>query len=106
MVVATVDRLASTAEVAEAGVVIPAHSVAAVTEVPFGAHPSSCYPGYAYDRPHLATYVAAATKGGAELEGYLDRFVRPGEDLYAKEIDAERLTSWSESTDSWKELFR
>lgn len=106
MVVATVDRLAGTAEVADAGVVIPAHSVAAVTEVPFGAHPSSCYPGYAYDRPHLATYIAAATKGGAELNGYLDRFVRAGEELYRKEIDAERLSSWSESTDAWKDLFR
>ncbi len=106
MVVATVDRLAGTAEVAAAGVVIPAHSVAVVAEVPFGAHPSSCYPGYAYDRPHLATYIAAATAGGAELEAYLDRFVLPGEELYRKEIDVERLSGWSESSDAWKELFR
>ena len=60
MVVATVDRLVSTEEVAAAGVTIPAHTVAAVVEAPFGAHPSSCYPGYAYDRPHLAAYLEAA----------------------------------------------
>ncbi|MGH9008597.1 MAG: CoA transferase subunit A, partial [Acidimicrobiia bacterium] len=38
-VVATVDRLVSTAEVAAAGITIPAHLVAAVAEVPYGAHP-------------------------------------------------------------------
>ena len=64
MVVATVDRLVPTEEVAAAGVTIPAHTVAAVVEAPFGAHPSSCYPGYAYDRPHLAAYLEAAGAGG------------------------------------------
>ena len=39
---------------AAAGITIPGHLVAAVAEVPFGAHPSSCYPRYAYDRDHLA----------------------------------------------------
>jgi glutaconate CoA-transferase, subunit A len=106
MVVATVDRLVETAEVAAAGVVIPAHCVAAVAEVPFGAHPSSCYPGYAYDRPHLAAYVAAAGAGGDALASYLDRFVHAGEDAYRSEIDADRLTSWSTSTSDWQELFR
>ena len=57
------------------GVIVPAHLVAAVAEAPFGAHPRSCYPGYAYDRPHLAGYLPrrrpAATSGG------LPRPVRP-----------------------------
>lgn len=106
LVVATVDRLAPTDEVAAAGVVIPAHLVAAVAEVPFGAHPSSCYPAYAYDRPHLATYVAAATAGGAELAGYLDRYVHAGEEAYRRDVDAERLTGWSASVADWQELFR
>lgn len=106
MVVATVDRLVDTAEVAAAGVVIPAHCVAAVVEAPFGAHPSSCYPGYAYDRPHLAGYVRAAGKGGDALQSYLDRYVHAGEDAYRAGIDGDRLASWSESTESWQELFR
>lgn len=104
MVVATVDRLAATDEVAAAGVTIPAHLVAAVAEVPFGAHPSSCYPGYAYDRPHLATYIAAVNDGG--IDTYLDRYVHPGEDAYRREVDAQRLAGWSASVQDWQELFR
>ena len=100
MVVATVDRLVPTDEVAAAGVVIPAHLVAAVAEVPFGAHPASCYPGYAYDRPHLAEYIATA---GSE---YLDRYVRPGEEAYRRAVHPERLTRWSASVEDWQELFR
>lgn len=106
MVVATVDQMVSTEEVAAAGVTIPAHAVAAVAEVPFGAHPSSCYPGYAYDRIHLAAYIKAASAGGADLEGYLDRYVHAGEDAYRLAVDPERLVGWSISTDAWKELFR
>lgn len=105
-VVATVDRLAPTDEVAAAGVVIPAHLVEAVAEIPFGAHPSSCYPGYAYDRPHLATYLAAAGTGGEALEDYLQRYVHVGEDAYREEVDPTRLSSWDESVGSWQELFR
>jgi glutaconate CoA-transferase subunit A len=110
-VVATVERIASASEVAEAGVTIPGHLVTAVAEVPYGAHPSSCYPRYAYDRPHLAQYVQAATAGEADLAAYLDRYVTgtPTEEAYRKVIGEERLAAignWSASTDAWKELFR
>jgi glutaconate CoA-transferase, subunit A len=109
-VVATVDRIAGLEEVQHAGITIPAHLVAAVAEVPYGAHPSSCYPGYAYDRPHLAEYVREATTGGDALAAYLDTYVMgaPDEDAYRKVIGEERLAalgSWSESTAAWKELF-
>lgn len=110
-VVATVERITSTDEVATAGITIPAHLVSAVAEVPFGAHPTSCYPGYAYDRPHIAEYVRCATAGGAELAGYQDRFVTgaPTEDAYRKLIGEDRLAAlgrWSDSTEAWKELFK
>lgn len=105
-VVATVDRLVGTAEVAAAGVTVPGHLVAAVVEAPFGAHPSSCYPGYAYDRPHLASYVAAAAAGGERLAQYLDRYVDPGEDAYRAGIDTARLTSYTRSDEAWMELYR
>jgi glutaconate CoA-transferase subunit A len=104
MVVATVDRLVPTDEVATAGVTIPAHLVAAVAEVPFGAHPSSCYPGYAYDRPHLATYIKAVNDGG--IDAYLDRYVHAGEEAYQRAVDAQRLAGWSASVQDWQELFR
>ena len=109
--VATVERVASTEEVAAAGVTIPAHLVHAVAEVPFGAHPSSsCYPDYAYDRPHLAEYVRAATAGGDELAAYLERYVTgtASEQAYRAAVGADRLAGlrrWSDSTAAWQELF-
>lgn len=110
-VVATVDRITSTQEVVSAGVTIPAHLVTAVAEVPYGAHPSSCYPGYAYDRAHLAEYVRCATAGGHELAGYLERYVAaaPTEEAYRKIIGEERLArlgGWADSVQVWQEMFR
>jgi glutaconate CoA-transferase subunit A len=109
-VVATVDRIAGFEEVQRAGITIPAHLVTAVSEVPHGAHPTSCYPGYAYDRPHLAAYVAAATAGGDELASYLETYVTgvPDEDTYRKVVGDDRLArlgTWSQSSAAWKELF-
>jgi glutaconate CoA-transferase subunit A len=106
LVVATVERIVPTADVVAAGVTVPAHRVAAVVEAAFGAHPSSCYPRYAYDRGHLAEYVKAAATGGDALEAYLVRYVRPGEEAYRGMIDAARLTSWDASEDQWREAFR
>lgn len=105
-VIATVDAVVSTEEVVAAGVTVPAHVVAAVVEAPYGAHPSSCYPGYAYDRPHLAEYVAAATAGPDAVSAYLERYVLPGEDAYLALVEPERLTAWSTSDEAWMELFR
>lgn len=110
-VVATVDRLASTQDVADAGIVVPAHLVAAVVEVPFGAHPSSCFPGYAYDRAHIAGYVAAARSGPEGAQAYLASHVRlaGGEDEYRTVVGEERLatlTRWNESTAAHQELLR
>ncbi|MBA3907633.1 MAG: CoA transferase subunit A, partial [Pseudonocardiales bacterium] len=72
----------------------------------FGAHPSSCYPGYAYDRPHLAAYLAAASAGEDELTAYVDRYVQPGEDAYRRAVDPGRLAGWSASVADWQDLFR
>ncbi|MGH3520265.1 MAG: CoA transferase subunit A [Haloechinothrix sp.] len=110
-VVATVERVRATEDVVRAGVTIPAHLVAAVAEVPYGAHPSSCYPGYAYDRPHLVSYIRAATAGGQALADYLDEYVTgtPTEEAYRKAVGEDQLAAlgaWSESTEQWKELFR
>lgn len=109
LVVATVERLVPTEDVAAAGVTIPAHLVAAVAEVPFGAHPSSCYPHHAYDRAHLSEYVAAAADDDA-LRAYLDRYVlsADGEDGYRAAVGSvglARLGTWSQSPEDWKRLF-
>jgi glutaconate CoA-transferase, subunit A len=108
MVIATVDELVSTREVAASGVTIPAHLVAAVALAPFGAHPSSCYPRYAYDRDHLREYVSAAQSGPDDLAKYLATYVDGTEESYRMAIGAERLDAlagWSQSTTEWKELF-
>jgi glutaconate CoA-transferase subunit A len=107
-VVATVERIAPTGEVAAAGITIPAHLVAAVAEVPFGAHPTSCYPDYPYDRAHLAEWVAAAGAGEDAIAAYLARYVLGvDEEGYREAIGADRLGAlrgWSASTAVWKEL--
>lgn len=108
-VVATVERIIGFEEMRTTGITIPGHLVAAVAEAPYGAHPTSCYPHYAYDRQHLAEYVKAATAGGDALSHYLDTYVTGGdEDAYRKQVGDERLAklgTWSESTEAWKELF-
>lgn len=105
-VVVTVERLASAKEVAEAGVVLPGFAVSAVAEVPYGAHPTSCYPSYTYDRAHLGAWVAAAATD-AGVGNYLDTFVGGGEDAYRERIGADRLgelAEWSSSDRRWREL--
>lgn len=107
-VVATVERLAPTDEVVDAGITIPAHRVAAVAHVPFGAHPTACYPAHPYDRAHLAEYVAqAATPEGADA--YLQRYVLDTDEAgYRTEIGEDRLAllrDWATSQQRWQEAF-
>jgi glutaconate CoA-transferase subunit A len=109
MVVATVEEVVPTEDVVAAGVVVPGYQVAAVVEAPYGAHPTSCYPRYAYDRRHLAAYVEAVSDPvGARR--YLEEWVHldDGEQGYLARVGADRLTEvagWSASTQAWAELF-
>ncbi|MCY3653102.1 MAG: CoA transferase subunit A [Acidimicrobiia bacterium] len=108
-VIATVDRIVSTREVVEAGIVIPFYRVSALVEVPFGAHPTSCYPGYAYDRNHLSAWVTAA--GTPEGAGdYLRNYVTGVDEAgYRRRIGPERLehlTGYQASEETWMEIFR
>lgn len=108
LVIATVDEVVSTDELTAAGVTIPAHLVAAVAEVPFGAHPSSCYPRYAYDRAHLREYLTASQAGAEDLGKYFAAYVGDSEGSYRAAVGAAHLTAltaWSRSTSEWQELF-
>ena len=113
-VIATVERIVSNHELqALGGANVPYFYVAALAEVPMGAHPTACYPMYAYDRPHTAAYYAAASAGAqAFREQYLDPFVfactrhedylqRIGGDALRK-----RLGSWEEGDDAWMKLYQ
>jgi glutaconate CoA-transferase, subunit A len=107
-VVVTVERIASQSEVAEAGVVLPYFAVTAVVEAPYGAHPTSCYPHYTYDRAHLGEWVKAAAADEG-VRQYLGRYVLGpgGEEGYLKTVGEGRLRElgeWSASDERWKEL--
>jgi glutaconate CoA-transferase subunit A len=112
-VIATVERLVSTDELTALGGPNVAYIyVSAVAEVPFGAHPTACYPFYAYDRAHTALYHEAASAGDdAFAEGYLRPFVYEPRD-HAKYVDLvggtatrERLAGWTRGTEAWLGLY-
>jgi glutaconate CoA-transferase subunit A len=106
-VVVTVERFADTDEVAAAGVVLPSFLVDAVVEAPLGAHPTSCYPHYAYDRAHMREWVQAA-RSDEGVADYLARYVIGADEAaYLCAIGSERLesiTGWQDSTERWMEL--
>ena len=112
-VLVTVEELVSTERLSELrGVQIPYFYVTAVSEVPMGAHPTACYPFYAYDRPHTALYYEAARKGAEAFKAeYLSIFVHGAAthpdylDRIGGEKTRARLSSWSEGVESWQRLY-
>ena len=111
--IATVERIVSNEELKRlGGANIPYFYVAAISEVPMGAHPTACYPFYAYDRPHTALYYGAA-KGGVDTfrDDYLAPYVLdcPDHATYLERIGGEatlaRLASWSEGLEAWQQLY-
>jgi glutaconate CoA-transferase, subunit A len=114
MVIASVEQIVSTEQLVElGGITIPYFYVSAVAEVPMGAHPTACYPLYAYDRPHTAAYYAAA-RGGAEsfTTNYLEPFVFGCADhasylrLIGGDETRRHLATWSAGTEAWMSLYR
>jgi glutaconate CoA-transferase, subunit A len=112
-VVATVEKLVSTEELKElGGANVPYFYVTAIAEVALGAHPTACYPLYAYDRAHTALYYEAAKAGpDAFRRDYLTPFVFDCAD-HADYLDRiggaatrTQLASWSESPATWQRLY-
>ena len=112
-VLATIEKLVPNERLNELpGVQIPYFYVTAVSEVPMGAHPTACYPFYAYDRPHTALYYEAARKGAEAFKAeYLSVFVHgaPTHADYLGRIGGEKnrawLSSWNEGDESWQRLY-
>ncbi len=109
-VIATVEKLVTTEELRAMEPNVPYFWVEAVVEVPYGAHPTSCYPFYAYDREHLAEYQRAAEAGPEAFAGdYLARYVFASHDDYLTRIGGKAkrqlLESWREGDDAWRRLF-
>jgi glutaconate CoA-transferase subunit A len=113
-VLVTVERIVESDELmAKGGPNVPYFYVSAIAEVPFGAHPTACYPDYAYDRAHIARYYDAA-KAGPEAfrERYLTPFVFDAADAqtYLARAGGDamhaRVASWNESPEAWQRLYR
>ncbi|MGZ8184717.1 MAG: CoA transferase subunit A [Methylobacter sp.] len=111
-VLATVEQLVSTEQLAGMGVTIPYFYVTALTEVRFGAHPTACYPFYAYDRGHTAHYYQLAGKSAESFrDEYLQVYVYgcSSHQQYLTAIGGEevlqRLTGWQQGTGAWMALY-
>ncbi len=111
-VIATVEQLVSTERMREIGVSIPYFYVTALAEVPYGAHPTACYPFYAYDRSHTAEYYRLASQGGEVFEEhYLQPYIlscrnhRDYLDAVGGEQTLQRLASWQKDSDTWMALY-
>jgi len=111
-VIATVEALISHQELARKGVTIPYFYVTALCEVPYGAHPTSCYPRYAYDREHTKHYYQAAKNGNDNFrDNYLKPYVYGCKDhasylnLIGGQTRLARLEQWNDGIDQWMLLY-
>lgn len=55
-------------------VVVKSPWVTGVIEIPYGAHPGSCYPDYTWDETHLREYGSSSAEPAA-FKSYLDKYV-------------------------------
>ncbi|MFZ4699610.1 MAG: CoA transferase subunit A [Candidatus Methylumidiphilus sp.] len=110
-VIATVEQILPTGQLAEKGVTIPYFYIAALSEVPYGAHPTACYPFYAYDRRHTAEYHHLASEGAEAFQAYLQTYVYDcvSQTGYLEAIGGvktlERLASWRQGVEAWQALY-
>lgn len=110
-VIATCERLVSHRQLAALGATVPALEVACVVEAPWGAHPTACYPDYAYDREHLLDYLEGTSdREGAGLRQYLDHWVHGSATpkAYSAALDPKRcavLRGWRRSKIDWRKVF-
>jgi glutaconate CoA-transferase subunit A len=73
--IATAERIVAPDEMRAMGkMIIPRYRVEHLVEIPFGAHPTSCFPYYAHDVRHILEYAEAAQTDDG-LKGYLDKYV-------------------------------
>ena len=111
-VIATVEKIVPREELARKGVTIPYFYVTAISEVACGAHPTSCYPFYGYDREHTARYYdAARVSHEAFAEQYLKPFVfdtGTNED-YIEAVGGDeklkKLRQWNTGAQQWMALY-
>ncbi|MDD1756841.1 MAG: hypothetical protein LUQ39_08425, partial [Methanomassiliicoccales archaeon] len=111
-VIVTAEEIVPEGEMIKLGPNVPYYEVAHVVHVPWGAHPTSCYPYYAYDREHISNYYKITQEGPEAFKTkYLDRYVFgvKSQDEYIELIGGsdrqKRLASWKNGREAWMELF-
>ncbi|MGB7293913.1 MAG: CoA-transferase [Thermodesulfobacteriota bacterium] len=110
-VIVSTEKIVSPEEMSSLKPNIHYFEITAVVEAPYGAHPTNCYPNYAYDRGHIAEYVKATERGLEEFKKeYLNKYVYDvSQDEYIRLIAGEeklkKLEGWRRSVISWKEIF-
>jgi glutaconate CoA-transferase subunit A len=110
-VIVSVEEIIPRDEMKKIGSTIPYYLVAAIVELPLGAHPTSCYPMYTYDRAHMDLYVKLAQRGGDAFRSrYLDKFVYRSKshadylEAVGGEAKRRELSRWNENNECWMEL--
>lgn len=110
-VIVTVEEIVTREEMKRIGSTIPYYEITAIVELPLGAHPTSCYPDYCYDRGHIAEYIRIAQQGQeAFCSQYLEKYVFGPRDhseyleLIGGGQKQKELRSWTQNNERWKEL--
>lgn len=111
-VIVSVEEIISEEKMKELNPELPGYHVDALMHIPFGAHPTSCYPNYVYDREHISEYVENAKKGqDVFTEEYLEKYVYgvKNHEEYLLLIGGiekmKKLQNYQESISNWKEAF-
>ena len=111
-VIATVEKIIPREELAKKGVTVPYFYVTAISEVAYGAHPTSCYPFYAYDREHTALYYEAAKVSQDRFnEAYLKPYIfdTSSNEEYIAAVGGEermsKLRAWNIGEQQWMALY-
>lgn len=109
--IVSVEEIVSEEEMRRLGPNIPYYLVSALVELPYGAHPTSCYPNYSYDRSHIAEYVRLANQGKEIFdEEYMNKYVfgPKSHEEYLRLVGGEEylasLEDWSKETGIWQSL--
>jgi glutaconate CoA-transferase, subunit A len=105
----TVEKIISHTELLAKGITIPYFYVTALCELPFGAHPTSCYPLYAYDRKHTEHYYQCTKQGAANFQtDYLKPFVydcASYDDYLARIGGVARLNELQNWQQNWMKIY-
>jgi len=80
-----------------------------VVHLPFGAHPTHCYPHYTYDKQHIEEYQEYARVSDEKFKEYLDKYIYgcKTHDEYLEKVGGvsklNSLTNWRKPFTDFKE---